>query len=230
MNQSWKGLGEFLERYGHVYDSAAEFYSKWPYDYLIDDTHLADRMIVKRAFYPKLQTAGYLKEPLDYFEFGVWEGKTFAVMSSLLKSEDCRLFGFDTFQGLPEDMWIKSNIALRVREFDMHAITPHDSGVVVDPRARFISGLFQQTLGDFLKTYRNRRKFINIDSDLYSSALYILASFHPFLMTGDVLLFDEFTHEEHEYSAYNDYIRSFYMKDRLQLIARNFNQYVFSIV
>ena len=53
---------------------------------------------------------------------------------------------------------------------------------------------------------------MNIDSDLYSSALYVLTSMHPLLRSGDYVYFDEFFDALNEFSAFNDYVRAYNSK------------------
>jgi O-methyltransferase len=50
---------------------------------------------------------------------------------------------------------------------------------------------------------------VNIDCDLYSSALYCLTKIDPFLSKGTILIFDEFGEVLHEFRAACDYISSY---------------------
>ena len=94
-------------------------------------------------------------------------------------------------------------------------------------RCTFVKGLVEQTLPQVLEKYSNRRKFINLDLDLYSGTQFVLNQMAPLFLTGDVILFDEFTIEEHEYKAYQEYIAMY--GDTLKLIGKSFNQYVFTV-
>lgn len=47
----------------------------------------------------------YTKEPVDYLEFGVADGGSIRVALAKL-SPVCKLYGFDSFEGLPED-WFR---------------------------------------------------------------------------------------------------------------------------
>ena len=64
---------------------------------------------------------------------------------------------------------------------------------------------------------------LNIDSDLYSSALYALTSMHPLLRSGDYVYFDEFFDPLNEFSAFNDYIRSYNTKAWFVPVARAYD-------
>ena len=70
---------------------------------------------------------------------------------------------------------------------------------------------------------------LNIDSDLYSSALYALTSMHVLLRSGDYVYFDEFFDSLNEFSAFNDYIRSYNTKSWFVPVARAYDGMLFRI-
>lgn len=141
---------------------------------------------------------------VDYLEFGVWTGISLALWSRLNKHPDSRLFGFDTFEGLPED-WGR----VPKGTFSARGATPQ----FADSRIQLIVGLFQQSLYPFLSSYqRGGQLVIHIDCDLYTSTLYCLAAMDRLLQPGDILIFDDFYSLEHEFDAYLDYSRSFYRR------------------
>lgn len=138
---------------------------------------------------------------IDYLEFGVHEGHSILYFAGTNKSADSRFFGFDTFTGLPED-WN----GYRRGHFDTGGQIPNTD----DKRVKFIAGLFQDTLPAFLADFRaDKRIIVNIDSDLYSSALYCLTKLDPVLPKGAMLIFDEFGDVLHEFRAATDYISSY---------------------
>ncbi len=142
-------------------------------------------------------------EPICYLEFGVWEGASIRKWCELNTHPQSRFYGFDCFEGLPEDF---TKDALK-GAFQVGGKVPQ----LDDSRVQWIKGLFQQTLQKFLESFHpQRRLVVHIDCDLYSSTLFCLAVLDRFLVPGSVILFDEYRDLEHEFSAFRDYTRSFY--------------------
>jgi len=140
--------------------------------------------------------------PIDYLEFGVWRGESLQLWARLNQNSNSRLFGFDTFEGLPEN-WGQTPKGT----FSLQGHAPELS----DPRVHLITGLFQKTLYPFLATYqRGNRIVVHVDCDLYTSTLFCLALMDRFLHRGDILIFDDFYSLDHEFDAFLDYSRSFY--------------------
>jgi hypothetical protein len=155
-------------------------------------------------------------QPFDYFEFGVAAGHSFRWWVNNSKNSECRFFGFDTFEGLPED-WGTFN------KNDMSADVPQ----VDDSRVTFCKGLFQDSVPVFLKTYSatdGRRRVIHLDADLFSATLFALTSMAPFLKKGDILLFDEFNVPNHEFLAFRIFTESYYIRTRLLGAVNNYLQ------
>ncbi|PKR80466.1 hypothetical protein CW751_08805 [Brumimicrobium salinarum] len=137
-------------------------------------------------------------------EFGVAKGQSFKWWIEHIEHDDSFFYGFDTFNGLPED-WGS------FKKGDMS--NGNEPPKIDDSRHQFFQGVFQKTLPDFLKTYQSKKKkIIHLDADLYSATLFVLASMSPFLNKGDILLFDEFNVPMHEFKAFNEWANSFYIK------------------
>jgi O-methyltransferase len=164
-----------------------------------------------KSFNRRIDFYAYLNEllacPIDYLEFGVWKGESISNWSSLNQCLNSRFFGFDTFEGLPED-W---TALLRRGAFSTDGKIPNSN----DERIRFVSGLFQKSLRPFLKEFAPwNRLVVHIDSDLYSSALFALSSLDGLLVPGSIVIFDEFYDLQNEFAAWLDYSRSFYRDAR----------------
>ena len=93
------------------------------------------------------------------------------------------LFGFDWFQGLPDD-W---RPGLPKGRFRQEALPP------VEKNVELVVGRFEETLGGFLDDHPGVASFVHIDCDLYSSARFVLAALLRArrLAVGTILLFDE---------------------------------------
>jgi hypothetical protein len=141
--------------------------------------------------------------PIDYFEFGVCGGISFKWWLEHNKHADSKFYGFDTFEGLPENFgpFGKGSMAVALESLN-----------ITDPRASFYKGLFQDTLIPFLEQYKSdRKKLIHLDADLFSATLFSLSQLYRFLQDGDILLFDEFAVPKHEFMAFKIFTESFYV-------------------
>jgi O-methyltransferase len=193
-----------LSKWAHENKHVAynDFKSKWDYN--------------KR--YPMYQWVidhEQLTEPVNYLEFGVASGHSFEWFMRRNTNAESRFYGFDTFDGLPED-W---------GPFKKGAFSNNDKlPNIIDDRGKFYKGLFQQTVPGFLKELNNtRRNVIMMDADLWSATLYALTMLAPHLKKGDIIFFDEFVVPTHEFKAYIDFVQSHYVN--LQLIAAANNYY-----
>ena len=164
----------------------------------------------------------YLKDiPISYLEFGVAGGHSFQWWTENQKHQDSRFFGFDTFTGLPEN-W---NI-FKKGSMSADGKLPE----LADSRCTFKKGLFQKTLPSFLKDYTfGKRNVIHMDADLYTSTLYVLTSLAPYLCKGDIIIFDEFGVPLHEFRAFMDFTKSFYLDYKLIAASNNFYQAAFTV-
>ena len=193
-----------------------------------------ERRLGKRGLFKwLLQTLG--QSEIDYFEFGVMSCGTFNRVLEWSPNSESNFFGFDTFEGLPEP-WVRvrRDGVLWVGR-DAGDLKAANAPAVYDERAILFKGLFQDTLPEALgQAFPSGRRpqrtmLLNIDSDLYSSALYVLTSMHPLLRKGDYVYFDEFFDPMNEFAAFNDYIRSYNTKAWFVPAARAYDGILFRI-
>jgi hypothetical protein len=134
-----------------------------------------------------------------YLEFGVFRGRSMRWWSDHLSQPSATLVGFDSFEGLPED-W-RHNI--KSGHFRTGGPPQID-----DSRVSFQVGWFTETLPRFVVPDHDQL-IVNVDSDLYSSALTVLQWVEPYLRPGTLLYFDEFCDRDHEMRAFAEWcIRS----------------------
>lgn len=156
----------------------------------------------------KLQLHAYLhsqfigQSPIDYLEFGVFRGESIRRWSEMNTSPDSRFFGFDSFQGLPEQWQVSSPRG----HFSTDGVLPS----IDDPRVHFVKGWFQDTVPQFVREYTPKNRMVmHNDSDLYSSTLLCLTQFNNAIQPGTILIFDEFGDLLHEFRAFMDYIHAY---------------------
>ena len=129
-----------------------------------------------------------------FYEFGVWRGEAFKYLIKTFKKG----YGFDTFEGLPED-W--HNVKAGTYSSDGN-IPKVDGG-------EFIVGKFEDTLPSFFAETRPMASIINFDADLYSSTICALNFAKPVIDKHTILIFDEFIinqdWEKDEYKALEEF-------------------------
>lgn len=151
----------------------------------------------------------------DYWvEFGVYKGRTINQIASVTKGT---VYGFDSFEGLPED-WVngfgnhdRGRPQLK-GEFTLDGNLPE-----VRSNVRLIKGWFDTSLPEFIKKVivpsGNQVGLIHIDSDLYSSAKTVLESLYPYMKEECYIVFDELInypgYEDHEIKAFDEFIEKY---------------------
>ncbi len=145
---------------------------------------------------------GTSDKAIDYLEFGVFEGASIGQWCALNHNPGSRFFGFDSFEGLPED-WHSGK---RKGAFSTGGKLPQ----IEDPRVSFVAGWFQQSLRGFLASYRPQSQLvIHVDCDLYSSTLYCLTALDPMISPGTLIVLDDFFDALHVYRALTDYCSAY---------------------
>jgi hypothetical protein len=128
-------------------------------------------------------------------EFGVGSGSTLRVIADARC--DGRVWGFDSFQGLPE-AW-RPGFPVGAFKADPPAV----------PGAALVVGLFDKTLPQFLVEQTDPIDFVHIDCDLYSSTRTVLNLIRHRLRPGTVLSFDEYFNypgwQQHEHKAWIEF-------------------------
>lgn len=162
-------------------------------------------------------------EAIDYLEFGVYRGESLRWWCELNKHPATRCFGFDSFEGLPEN-W---NSRYPKGAFNVSGNLP----LIDDPRVSFIAGWFQYSLPKFLSLYQpQNRLIIHNDSDLYSSTLFCLTAMNGVMKPGTIIIFDEFNAVMDEFKALIDYCSAYMRKYRIVAATRGFKQAVIELL
>ena len=142
-----------------------------------------------------LHTLDLLPSNSTVLEFGVYRGRSINFMSNFRK--DCLFYGFDKFEGLPED-WVLPDGSVKSKKgyFNSKRIKDKlffNSNVIIK------DGWFNETLPDFLKTLSTEEKqrvnLLHIDCDIYSSTVFVLEQLAEIIKNNKpFILFDEFIH------------------------------------
>ena len=134
-------------------------------------------------------------------ECGVYAGRSLRVIA------DCEagpVYGFDSFQGLPED-WTRTQ---RKGRFDLEGKIPKFN----ESNIQLVPGWFDQTLPAFLFKHAGPVRFLHVDCDLYSSAATVFAHLGSRMVSGTVIVFDEYFNypgwEQNEFRAFQEYVTS----------------------
>ncbi|MDZ7693125.1 MAG: TylF/MycF/NovP-related O-methyltransferase [Balneolaceae bacterium] len=135
----------------------------------------------------------------DYLEFGVAHGTSLNCMYQVLNGRNydhIRLFGFDSFEGLPalsdkddSEVWSKG---LFKSDIDVTKYYLTQNGIDWE-RTFLIEGWFSYTLNESLKKEYNIEKagIIMIDSDIYSSAKEALQFCESLIKDVVIIIFDD---------------------------------------
>lgn len=137
----------------------------------------------------------------DYFEFGVWQGKTFGYARAMARRYGygpLTFRAFDSFQGLPAvepgdyEIWQEGQFAFGRSEFErvlsQKGFERSDYQIVEG----FYNDSLNQELIESLEKQSVKASIVYIDCDLYESTRDVLAFIGPFLQDGTVICFDDF--------------------------------------
>lgn len=139
--------------------------------------------------------------PIDYLEFGVYQGDSLRQWLALNPHPQSRFYGFDSFEGLPED-WLSGDKPKGA--FTCQGQLPE----IDDPRATLVKGWFNQTLEPFLADFAVRNQLVvHMDADLFSSTLYVLMTLNRIVAKGTVFVFDDFNPRD-DFAAFHHYLRA----------------------
>ena len=121
-----------------------------------------------------------------WLEFGVAEGATMGLIAKHIPSHvadgvligtkgeesNGRVFGFDSFIGLPED-W---RPGFDTGHFERQGGALPSFAPEAEPHIRLVKGWFEETLPIFLEQHVGHVALLHLDSDIYSAAIYVLRS------------------------------------------------------
>ncbi|MEB4211364.1 TylF/MycF/NovP-related O-methyltransferase [Mycobacterium sp. 94-17] len=141
-----------------------------------------------------------------FLEMGVCTGKTINFVAALNPEE--RIWGFDSFDGLPEQ-WTRTDITAPEGTFRVNAEgwTPP-----VLHNVTLVKGMFHETLPWFKEQVLKSTPiaFLHVDCDIYASTKEIFDQLGENIVSGTVIVFDEFYNypgaECHEFKAFQEFL------------------------
>lgn len=157
----------------------------------------------------------------DFMEFGVQSGDSFNSIINFMNEHELfknrRLFGFDSWEGLPEEeygveiygSWFKGNFKANYEDVKICIDLFKTKNNISDDRIVLVKGWFKDTLNEkFIKDNNiSKLAFANIDVDLYISCKEVLEFIIPLIHKGTIIRFDDWTNSNQgEFKAWNEFI------------------------
>lgn len=141
-----------------------------------------------------------------FLEMGVCTGRTINFIAALNPRQ--RIWGFDSFAGLPE-RWARTDITVPQGTFRANVkgwMPPVLHNVTL------VKGMFHETLPEFKSRVLKSTPiaFLHVDCDIYASTKEIFNQLVDNIVSGTVIVFDEFYNypgaEEQEFRAFQEFL------------------------
>lgn len=177
----------------------------------------------KFKFTHVLEAVNYVKVaelPNVFFEFGCHSGRTYsaALLASKFLNFELENYAFDSFEGLPEtskeeDGYFSSG-TFNTKKEDFVKIVKNKTGILLQDD-QLVEGYYDKSLNNKLKERLPKSVgFVHIDVDLYSSTVTVLEFIKTFLVSGTVILFDDWYcfppgKEMGERKALNEFLKKY---------------------
>jgi len=151
-----------------------------------------------------------------WLEFGVWVGTSANIIANFMKSiakQNKILYGFDSFEGLPEDWTDPETNIVQEEGKKGHFSLNGDIPISNNPNVKFIKGWFDDTLPEFIRGKTEPIALLHVDCDLYSSTKTVFDNLAQHIVPGTVIMFDEIYNypgcEAHELKAFREFIEKY---------------------
>jgi len=187
-----------------IYNPKADYLNELDSDYL-NDLRIWFYKILKQQMRYSQEGWGPFG---NYYEFGVgWGGTLSSYLTALssfcnkfdLKISNFPIFGFDSFEGLPNSNELADQHATWYQKAFYHKLEEvkenlKKDGFIVDNfNIRFIKGEFSKLLTSSLRDELKKHppSIVTIDVDYHSSTKVVLEWLYPILKSGTVFYFDD---------------------------------------
>jgi len=168
----------------------------------------------------------------DFVECGVWKGGNlilFKKMIEKLNIKNKKIYGFDTFEGMPEPTdddraadgflgGLKAEYYMRVQKKDINVDNIHNYAPIEMVEKNFINNtndkdnllLIKGKVEDTLKILSNipeKISILRLDTDWYESTKFELEVLYPRLVKNGVLIIDDYGEWSGSRKATNEYFK-----------------------
>ena len=206
---------DLVNRDGSLLWEMRSIYAK-AYELATEDTarYVIQNMRAATMFHSKESYHGWLSQLIEKnqsenginLEFGVFYGATIVKFAEKAKN---RFYGFDSFEGLPED-WVPESSKGTFKIKTLLEMPDH---------VELVKGYYDTTLPIFMQrtdVYGRKADFVHIDCDLYSSTRTVFEHIAPLIQEGTLIAFDEYFNypgwQLDEYKAFQEYVRENHIK------------------
>jgi predicted O-methyltransferase YrrM len=142
-----------------------------------------------------------------FLEMGVATGRSINFIAALNPKDT--IYGFDSFEGLPDD-WERSDNLFNKGVFAFKSPIPE---IPVLQNVTLYKGWFKDILPRFQRQVLEDKPIalLHMDCDIYTSCADVLSILEKNIVSGTVIVFDEFYNydnsEDHEYKAFMEFIQ-----------------------
>ncbi len=170
---------------------AVEYSTKHPYTLLKQEATTSTLNFIKKTC-PRATGCRSPRQLIDialqnvsiedglYLEFGVFKGHSIRYLASKLPNKI--IYGFDSFEGLPE-AWAHHAKGAFTREGKLPK---------VQDNVRLIKGYFENSIPNWVNANQGNIAFMHIDCDLKSSTQTIFERLADRIVPGTVIVFDDY--------------------------------------
>lgn len=124
-------------------------------------------------------------------ELGVYKGGSLKYLSEACP--DREFWGFDTFEGLPEEDWNESE-PHHPGDFNDTSLEAVQTFLKNNKNVKLIKGYFPQSMPAF-ENGAPKFSFVHVDTDFYQSVKACIDYFYPLLKPGGIMVFDDYEWE-----------------------------------
>ena len=159
-------------------------------------------------FYSLTQIVKYVlnnEDVKDIVECGCWKGHSSYIISKLIQESKKKISFhiFDSFEGLPES-WHNEPKGSYSTKGEIPSVP--ENVILHD-------GWFEETLPRFIENHPEPVRFLNIDCDIYSSTKTVLDLLAKQIISGTVIVFDEYIVNENwredEFKAFQESVLTY---------------------